>query len=158
VLDGLDGRIEAVIDGGACGVGVESTILSLDGGPVLLRPGGVTAEDIARTLGTAPRERAQTAPLNAPGQMASHYAPNSSVRLNATDWRPGELRLGFGPVDCDLNLSATGDLTEAAANLFVHMHALDAMGGGAIAVSPVPDVGLGRAINDRLNRAAAPRE
>jgi L-threonylcarbamoyladenylate synthase len=89
--------------------------------------------------------------------LASHYAPGAAVRLNADTPQEGELLLGFGPVDCDLNLSPTGDLREAAANLFGHLHALDARGAAAIAVSPIPDTGLGQAINDRLRRAAAPR-
>ncbi|WP_412509873.1 Sua5 family C-terminal domain-containing protein, partial [Roseovarius sp. SYSU LYC5161] len=91
------------------------------------------------------------------GQLASHYAPGARVRLGAEAAQPDEAMLGFGPVACDLNLSPTGDLTEAAANLFHHLHALDARGARTIAVSPVPDHGLGRAINDRLRRAAAPR-
>ena len=101
--------------------------------------------------------RQTTDALNAPGQMASHYAPGAPVRLNAAAARPGELMLGFGPVSCDLNLSPSGDLTEAAANLFDFLHRLDAMK-QPIAVAPVPDHGLGRAINDRLRRAAAPRD
>jgi L-threonylcarbamoyladenylate synthase len=155
VMAGLGGRIDAVLDGGACPVGLESTILGLDGPARLLRPGGLPAEAIEACLGAAllPPEAGLIA---APGMLASHYAPESVLRLGATEARPGEVLLGFGPVAGDLNLSAVGDLTEAAANLFHHLRALDRTA-GRIAVAPVPDRGLGRAINDRLRRAAAPR-
>jgi L-threonylcarbamoyladenylate synthase len=157
VLAGLGGRIEAVIDGGPCAVGVESSIVGLSGAPVLLRPGGVPVEALEATLG-APLARHQAGdPLTAPGQMASHYAPGARVRLGALAAGAGEVMLGFGAVAGDLNLSVAGDLCEAAANLFHHLHALDAMGATGIAVAPIPEVGLGRAINDRLRRAAAPR-
>ncbi len=152
----LDGRIDAILDGGACPVGLESTIVGLAPRPILLRPGGLPAEAIEDCLG-APLARPEAdAGIVAPGQMASHYAPAAALRLNAAAPRPGELYLGFGQGPSDLNLSATGDLTEAAANLFRHLHALDREG-RPIAVAPVPDHGLGRAINDRLRRAAAPR-
>lgn len=155
VIAGLNGRIAAVVDDGPCPVGVESTIIGLSGAPALLRPGGIAAEDVQRVLGVALQSRDNAGALTAPGQMASHYAPGAPVRLNASAARPGELLLGFGPMSCDLNLSASGDLTEAAANLFDHLHRLDARG-KPIAVAPVPGHGLGRAINDRLRRAAAP--
>ncbi|SEN83563.1 translation factor SUA5 [Roseovarius tolerans] len=158
VMAGLAGRIEAVVDGGACPVGVESTILGLANEPVLLRPGGVPVEALEAALDQPIARRAKGAALSAPGQMRSHYAPGAKVRLEAEAPRPGEVMLGFGPVEADLNLSRAGDLTEAAANLFHHLHALDAMGGEGIAVSPIPETGLGRAINDRLRRAAAPKE
>ncbi len=157
VIEGLGGRIDAVLDGGPCEVGVESTIVGLVGKPTLLRAGGLPAEAIESCLGFPLASPESTERPNAPGQLASHYAPKAALRLDATDRRADELMLGFGPVDCDLNLSASGDLTEAAANLFRHLHDLDACGAGRIAVSPVPDHGLGRAINDRLRRAAAPR-
>ena len=162
VLAGLGGRIDAVLDGGACGVGLESTIVGCDGAqdPMqasLLRAGGLPVEVIEAALGVALLRPADQARPTAPGQMESHYAPRGQVRLNASHAQPGEILLGFGPVDAALNLSARGDLTEAAANLFGHLHQLDAMGATHIAVSPVPDHGLGRAINDRLRRAAAPR-
>ncbi len=157
VLDGLSGRIEAVLDGGACPVGVESTIVGLTGTPTLLRPGGVAAEEIETVLGQPLALHSEGDPLIAPGQMTSHYAPGAKVRLNADHAEPGEALLGFGPMACTLNLSERGDLTEAAANLFHHLHALDAMTPAGIAVAPIPDTGLGRAINDRLRRAAAPR-
>lgn len=161
VVDGLDGRIDAVVDGGACPVGVESTIVDCSGAaPVLLRAGGIPVEAIEACLGQTlllPDEAAPDRPT-APGQLASHYAPMGRVRLNAEVAGPGEIMLGFGNVDCTLNLSPSGDLLEAAAQLFGHLHRLDAMKAKQIAVSPIPDHGLGRAINDRLRRAAAPRD
>ncbi|KNG92583.1 L-threonylcarbamoyladenylate synthase [Pseudaestuariivita atlantica] len=156
VLAGLNGRIAAVLDDGPCPVGVESTIL--DPGPParMLREGGVTAEDVARVLGSAPLPP-ETSTITAPGQLASHYAPRAHLRLNAAAPQPGETYLGFGPGPADLSLSESGDLAEAAATLFARLHDLDAMGVTRAAVAPVPDQGLGRAINDRLRRAAAPR-
>lgn len=157
VASGLSGRIAAILDGGACGVGLESTILGLTNSPTLLRPGGLPQEAIEAALG-APVSRHQSGdPLTAPGQMSSHYAPGARLRLEATNLRDGEMLLGFGPVEATLNLSYAGDLTEAAANLFRHLHEMDALNPGTIAVSPIPNHGLGRAINDRLKRAAAPR-
>lgn len=152
VLSGLAGKIDAVLDGGACTVGLESTIV---GGqpPALLRHGGIATEDIEALTG--PLAQAGEG-ISAPGQLASHYAPHARVRLNAESARAGEAFLGFGDGPCDLNLSATGDLIEAAANLFGHLHTLDARE-QRIAVAHIPDHGLGRAINDRLKRAAAPR-
>ncbi len=164
VAEGLSGRIEAIMDGGACAVGVESTILGFRDGPdgttqaVVLRPGGIASEEIEAVLGAPVLRSEADGKISAPGQLASHYAPGAGVRLNADDRREGELLLGFGPVECDLNLSETGDLREAAANLFHHLHALDARGATVIAVSPIPQTGLGAAINDRLSRAAAPRD
>ena len=159
VLDGLAGRIDAVVDGGACGVGVESTIVGLSGAATLLRPGGLPVEVIEACLG-APLAAPQGEGITAPGQFASHYAPGAPVRLNVTAPRPGELWVGFGPASAaaPMTLSATGDLVEAAAALFHTLRAADARANGApIAFAPVPDHGLGRAINDRLRRAAAPR-
>ena len=157
VMAGLAGRIAAVLDGGACAVGVESTILGLLDGPQLLRPGGVPVEALEAMLGPLVIGGSAEKP-NAPGQLASHYAPSAAVRLDAVDARPGEVRLGFGPGACDLNLSLAGDLVEAAANLFHSLREADQLAAGrVIAVAPVPEVGLGRAINDRLRRAAAPR-
>ncbi len=157
VLAGLDGRIAAVLDGGPCAVGVESTILGLVDGPQLLRPGGIAVEDIEALLGPLPMGGSQEKP-NAPGQLASHYAPAAPVRLDARDVRVGEVRLGFGPGEAELYLSQSGDLVEAAANLFHMLREADRLAQGrVIAVAPVPEAGLGRAINDRLRRAAAPR-
>jgi len=158
----LQGRIDLIVDGGPASVGVESTIVSCLGAPTLLRPGGVPRDVIERVLGhplviaDAPSD---DTPL-APGMLASHYAPKSTLRLNAIDVRPGEALLAFGPdaprAATTLNLSPSGDLIEAAANLFHHLRALDAAG-ATIAVMPIPNEDLGEAINDRLARAAAPR-
>lgn len=158
VRDGLSGRLDVIVDGGACPVGVESTIVGIsDGKPVLLREGGVAAEDIEKVLGTTLPSHGDGEALNAPGQMLSHYAPGAAVRLGATEPKGDEVMLGFGNMAASLNLSPTGDLNEAAANLFDYLHRLDATG-RPIAVAPVPENGLGRAINDRLRRAAAPRD
>ena len=158
VLAGLGGRIAAVLEGGACAVGVESTILALDGHASLLRPGGVAVEDIERILGHAVLLPTDPATPKAPGQLASHYAPEAAVRLNVTSPRAGEVYVGFGSQGA-LTLSAGADLIEAAANLFHILREADALAGpnGAIAFAPIPETGLGRAINDRLRRAAAPR-
>nr|WP_214649911.1 L-threonylcarbamoyladenylate synthase [Palleronia pontilimi] len=158
VLEHLGDRIDAVLDGGPCDVGVESTILQPGpDGTRLLRPGGLPAEAVEDCLGRPLLAPEVSERPTAPGALASHYAPKGRVRLNVEHPRDGETLLGFGPVACALNLSPAGDLVEAAANLFGHLHRLDAMGVTAIAVSPIPDHGLGRAINDRLARAAAPR-
>ncbi len=158
VLAGLDGKIAAVLDGGACAVGVESTIVGFDPAATLLRPGGLPAEAVEACLGAPLALPAPGDTVSSPGQLQSHYAPRAGLRLDATDLSPGERLLGFGPVEADLNLSPSGDLVEAAANLFHHLHRLDADGDAPIAVSPIPETGLGRAINDRLRRAAAPRD
>ncbi|MTH76575.1 L-threonylcarbamoyladenylate synthase [Paracoccus aestuariivivens] len=155
---GLGGRIPAVLDAGNCPVGVESTIIGwVDGRPALLRPGGVSAEQIEAVLGQ-PLTRPAINPdaPNAPGQLTSHYAPRASLRLNATSVAPGEVMIGFGEVAGELTLSASGDLAEAASNLFDLLRQADATG-RPIAVATVPETGLGAAINDRLRRAAAPR-
>lgn len=157
VRAGLAGRIDAVVDGGACRVGIESTIVDCTGDTTLLRAGGLPVEALEACLGGPIFTAADAERPTAPGQLASHYAPRGTLRLNADAARPGETLLGFGAVDAALNLSPTGDLIEAAAHLFGYLHRLDAMGAMQIAVSPVPDHGLGRAINDRLRRAAAPR-
>ncbi len=156
VAAGLTGKIAAIVDGGGCGVGLESTILSTTP-PTLLRAGGIPVEAITACLGTSLLTDQTPVNPSAPGQLASHYAPIGTVRLNVSDPRPGETLLGFGPVEAAFNLSPSGDTTEAAANLFAMLHALDAQGAKQIAVSPIPDTGLGAAINDRLRRAAAPR-
>lgn len=157
VFSGLDGCIDAVIDGGACPVGVESTIVSCVQHPALLRAGGIPVEALAACLGRALSQKADPETPQAPGQLASHYAPKGTVRLNATTLEDEEVLLGFGNVDATLNLSPSGDLVEAAARLFDCLHQLDQMNVKMIAVSPVPETGLGLAINDRLRRAAAPR-
>jgi len=167
VLTDLRGRIDMVIDGGNCDVGVESTIVSLLGEPTLLRPGGLAREQIERLLGrplavsVAADDAPQKLEIIAPGMLASHYAPKAKLRLNATSPRDGEALLAFGPAPrfagTAFNLSPRGDLIEAAANLFSQLRALDASGAKAVAVMSVPHEGLGEAINDRLTRAAAPR-
>jgi L-threonylcarbamoyladenylate synthase len=156
VFAGLGGKIAAVLDNGPCAVGVESTIVSLAGPPTLLREGGLTRERIEQVLGKRLMATPTSAAITAPGQLASHYAPRAPVRLNAKTVFPGERMLGFGGIDGDLNLSASADLAQAAARLFEYLHQLDASD-QPIAVAPIPDTGLGRAINDRLARAAAPR-
>jgi L-threonylcarbamoyladenylate synthase len=166
VADDLGDRIRLVVDGGATPVGVESTIIKVeDGLPRLLRPGGVGAEEIEALLGR-PLARRDGAAIEAPGRMMSHYAPEAAMRLDVAEVRPGEALLAFGPVRpagseraaAIRNLSERGDLREAAANLFTCLKELDRLGTGTIAVEPVPETGLGEAINDRLARAAAPRE
>jgi L-threonylcarbamoyladenylate synthase len=171
VRSDLEGRIDLIVDGGAVAVGVESTIVGCFDAPMLLRPGGVPREAIERVLGrtlTQPPDDADNdtnQPL-APGMLASHYAPRTKVRLNATSVEPGEALLAFGSdsvpgmeaATAAMNLSARGDLNEAAAHLFSYLRALDARAARAIAVMPVPQHGLGEAINDRLRRAAVGRE
>ena len=159
VLDpdsGLGGRIAAVLDAGPCAVGVESTIIGwADGAPVLLRPGGIPAEAIEGVLDQPLIRGADPANPVAPGQLASHYAPKAALRLNATAAHEGETFIGFGSPG-PFSLSPDGDLAQAAARLFDVLRRADALG-RPIAVAPVPDHGLGAAINDRLRRAAAPR-
>jgi len=164
----LGERIDLIVDGGPTPVGVESTIVKAEGGRiVLLRPGGVPVEDMERGAGMlVVRDEANGQGVQAPGQLASHYAPRAHVRLNVSDVRAGEALLAFGEgraanaegAVAMLNLSQSGDLREAAANLFAFMHRLDESRAQTIAVEPVPDRGLGEAINDRLRRAAAPRD
>ena len=161
VLADLRGRIDLILDGGSCAVGLESTIVSCLGQPALLRPGGLPRADIERVLGNALLlPPADEAPL-APGMLASHYAPKARLRLDAAAVRAGEALLAFGPqplpANRTLNLSPRGDLIEAAANLFSHLRALDLAGTTDIAVMQIPHDGLGEAINDRLARAAAPK-
>ncbi|MBM3548073.1 MAG: threonylcarbamoyl-AMP synthase [Alphaproteobacteria bacterium] len=157
VRDALGNKVAVVLDGGPCRVGVESTVVDLSGErPVLLRPGGVPAESIDAILG--PLAMPGEGPIRSPGQLESHYAPAAAVRLNAAEARPGEALLAFGPTSSPaLNLSPAGDVVEAAANLFSYLRRLDRPGITAISVMPIPEHGLGRAINDRLRRAAAPR-
>lgn len=164
VLDGLAGRIDAVLDGGACPVGIESTIIGFDGeAPVLLRPGGLAIEAIADALGR-PVLPAAGGGITAPGQLVSHYAPRARLRVGATEPDGREVWIGFGPGGPDgaLNLSPSGDAAEAAANLFAYLRAADARaaetGAEGIAVAAIPAEGLGQALNDRLARAAAPRD
>jgi L-threonylcarbamoyladenylate synthase len=165
VLADLQDRIDLILNGGTTDVGVESTIVACTGGPpVLLRAGGVPREVIAARLGYPLGARGEDDGIRAPGQLASHYAPRSHVRLNAATVAAGDALLAFGPIlppgsdqaTAILNLSPTGNMTEAAANLFAHLRMLDGQA-ATIAVMPVPMTGLGEAINDRLARAAAER-
>lgn len=144
----------AALDGGPCAIGLESTVVALLDRPRLLRPGAVTRAEIEALIG--PLSEAEADARRSPGRLVRHYAPNLPLRLNAEEPRADEVWLGFGPRGGDgLNLSPDGDLTEAAANLFAYLRAADRLEGPAgIAVAPIPDVGLGEAINDRLRRAA----
>jgi len=155
VLRSLGRSIELIVDGGPTSVGLESTIVAVDGNSLrILRPGPITAEQLAEssgmTVGGAGSDK-----IEAPGQLAQHYAPSKPVRLDATDKQGGEWLIGFGPVAGDVTLSARGDLTEAAARLFELLHSADESDASRIAFAPIPNEGLGVAINDRLRRAAA---
>ncbi len=163
----LGSKAALIVDGGPCEIGVESTILKVEDGKILLlRPGGISVEEIERTIGTNVERVTKGKAIQAPGMLASHYAPQAKMRLNVADIRPGEALLGFGTpgkverekASAFLNLSQNGDLREAAANLFSMLRKLDEAGVSTIAVEPVPAAGLGEAINDRLARAAAPRD
>jgi len=154
VLASLDGEIPLILDAGPTSQGLESTIAAPEDERIrLLRPGPVTAEMLEQASGL-PVLAATSGAIEAPGQMLSHYAPSKPVRLNARTARAGEYLIGLGDMACDFNLSATGDLAEAAARLFDALHRADASDARAIAVAPVPEYGLGIAINDRLKRAA----
>jgi L-threonylcarbamoyladenylate synthase len=164
VAESLGDRVKLILDGGPCEVGLESTVLDLTTAmPTLLRPGGATREAIEEVIGPVALSHAVpsgNAAHKSPGQLASHYAPARPVRLNATSVTADEGLLAFGPqppagANQVLNLSVSGDLTEAAANLFAHLRALDQPANTRIAVMPIPQTGLGLAINDRLRRAAA---
>lgn len=163
----LGGKIRLILDGGAAGVGVESTIIKVEGDVVrLLRPGGLDVGEIEALLGVAVVRSDHAGAIEAPGMLASHYAPNAGVRLNVDSIEDGEVFVNFGGQSISnvaraaatFELSAGGDLREAAANLFAVMKKADGYGARAIAFAPVPMDGLGEAINDRLVRAAAPRE
>jgi L-threonylcarbamoyladenylate synthase len=162
VAEELTGRVDLILDGGPCPIGLESTVVGFhDDQPVLLRPGAISREAIEKIVGPLGAPSGDL--IEAPGMMTSHYAPHATLRLNATGVRPGESLLAFGAhvppgAMATCNLSPKGDLTEAAAHLFAMLRTLDKSGSASIAVMPVPDVGLGEAINDRLARAAAPRQ
>jgi L-threonylcarbamoyladenylate synthase len=155
VADSLGGKVDLILDAGSATLGIESTVIGFDGDrPLLLRPGAVPREEIQDLVGPlgAPGNLIQS-----PGQLASHYAPRAGLRLNAGEIESGEVLLGYGDAPgAKLNLSPGGDLHEAAANLFAMLRELDKVA-TRIAVSPIPDKGIGEAINDRLRRAAAPR-
>ncbi|ABQ66448.1 translation factor SUA5 [Rhizorhabdus wittichii RW1] len=157
VARSLAGRITLVLDDGPTAVGIESTIVAVETDRLrLLRPGAIIVEMLAEAAGVAVERRGDGS-IEAPGQMASHYAPSKPLRLNAERAKAGEYLIGFGAVAGDVTLSASGRLDEAAARLFDLLHAADQSDAAAIAVAPVPSDGLGLAINDRLQRAAAPR-
>lgn len=165
VKDSLGDAVDLIVDAGTCDLGLESTIVGFfDAGPVLLRPGAVSTEDIEAVLGH-PLSRQTDADSNnpqSPGQLLSHYAPRADLRLNVHDVQSHEALLGFGSempatANLSINLSHSGDLKQAAARLFSALHELDQSGIETIAVMPIPQRGLGEAINDRLRRAAAPR-
>lgn len=144
VATSLGDRVPLIIDDGACAAGLESTIVRQG---VVLRPGPIPAADLGFALGGGER-------IEAPGQLATHYAPGKPLRLNAIEARAGEFLIGFGSIAGDMTLSAGGDLVEAAARLFEALHVADASDAAGIAVAPVPQAGVGEAINDRLRRAA----
>jgi L-threonylcarbamoyladenylate synthase len=157
VRQSLGNKVDLILDGGPTRLGLESTVVGFDHGkPVLLRPGSLARVTIEAVAGPLGRPADET--ISAPGQLASHYAPDAKIHLNAVAAGPGEVLLAFGPATgATRNLSRSGDLEEAAANLFAMLRELDAMNPRAIAVMPIPHHGLGEAINDRLRRAAAPR-
>ena len=170
VIQGLGKNVGFILDGGPCKSGLESTIIDCTGQKAcLLRPGGITREAVATALAEAGLDPTITIanPLDdntrpiAPGQLTSHYAPRATLRMAAEIWRQGEELIGFGKIHgagkLRLNLSPSGNLIEAAANLFSMLHAADATSTKMIAIAPIPNVGLGEAINDRLLRASAPR-
>lgn len=146
------GAAAVALDGGACRIGLESTVVSLLDRPRLLRPGAVTRQQIEALIG--PLAEAEADARRSPGRMAAHYAPDAPVRIDADAPRAGEAYLAFGPSEAAFNLSPTGDLREAAANLFAMLRAADRTRPKGIAVAPIPGEGLGEAINDRLRRAA----
>ncbi len=164
VAQSLGDGVDAILDGGPCDIGIESTVIGFSGARcIVLRPGGISAEDIEAVVGPL------SLPLNdseisSPGMLLRHYAPDSPIQLNADHAAPGAVMLGFGPdmphdaPPGSLNLSAGGNLREAAANLFAMLRALDALGRDGICVMPIPQSGLGVAINDRLCRAATPED
>jgi L-threonylcarbamoyladenylate synthase len=154
VLASLGGAVPLILDAGPCVDGLESTIIAVrENGWQILRPGPVTENAIVEVAGTRPMALT-SARVEAPGQLASHYAPSKSVRLNALSARDGEWLIGFGAISGDENLSPDNDLAQAAAHLFDALHNADASDRATIAVAPIPDDGIGVAINDRLKRAA----
>ena len=169
VAEGLGDKVDMILDGGKCPGGLESTVVDLSVAETrILRPGLVTQEAIEAVLGMPVAIAASEIPaeggddVKSPGMLSSHYAPKKPLRLNAARAEAGEAFLAFGPnpppsILASLNLSPKGDLVEAAANLFAYLHRLDASQARTIAVMPIPETGLGAAINDRLKRAAAPR-
>jgi L-threonylcarbamoyladenylate synthase len=157
VAASLDGKVDLILDGGACTAGIESTIVALrdDGRWQVLRPGPITQAQICAVLGSESAILTSAGSIEAPGQLASHYAPGKPLRLNAATAADDEFHIGFGPVPGDVSLSPAGDLAEAAARLYAGLHQAAAAPQPRIAVAPVPEKGIGAAINDRLRRAAA---
>jgi L-threonylcarbamoyladenylate synthase len=157
VFDGLGGKIEMIIDGGTTDEGIESTIISIDAEDTirLLRPGTIASDEIADKAANPVLDR-ENNQITAPGQLASHYAPDAQIRLNASEKMEGEYLIGFGIIDGDINLSPTSNLKEAAKNLFSYIRKADKRTDN-IAIAPIPMTGIGIAINDRIKRAAAPR-
>ena len=157
VINGLGSKIDLIVDAGPCQIGIESTIIAILNEEItLLRPGSITADDITQKS-KKPVKDCDGATITAPGQMASHYAPNKVIKLNKTESTSDNYLIGFNKMNCDINLSKSGDLSEAAANLFTYLRIADASNKDYIAVAPIPNKGVGIAINDRLKRAAAPR-
>ena len=160
VKDGLGDRIDMILDGGDCTCGIESTIVTFDKDKVIiLRPGSVTKEMIENSVQAPVQDftPSSDSEITAPGQLLSHYAPDARVRLNATNKKAGEYMIGFGDIEGDRSLSKSGDLIEAASNLFNSLREADKTDATTIAIAPIPNHGIGIAINDRLERAAAPR-
>ena len=157
VISRLNGKIEGIISGYSSKIGLESTIISFLPEPSILRFGAIDETEISELLGLDLKKKREDEKISAPGQLSSHYAPKGSIRLNSKVFKKNEVSLGFGEILCDLNLSREANLAEAAANLFDYLHRLDEMGAEKIAVSPIPEEGIGIAINDRLRRAAAPK-
>ncbi|GHA57913.1 threonylcarbamoyl-AMP synthase [Amylibacter ulvae] len=164
VMDGLAGKIDVVLDGGNCQVGLESTIITIthDDQIVLLRAGGISVESIEAVIGRPVLRDEQPDVPQSPGQLLSHYAPSAHLQMNINQRLPNHAHLGFGDMECDLNLSVQGDVVEAGANLFSMLRKIDSFAERhalvGITVAPIPEQGLGLAINDRLKRAAAPRD
>ena len=157
VLASLGNAAPGILDAGPCQRGVESTIVAVRGdGYVILRPGPLTAEELEKFIGCPPMPD-NNGKIEAPGQLASHYAPLKALRLNVSDAEPDEYHIGFGDVHGEVNLSPEADLAEAASRIFAFLHLADASNSAKIAVAPIPHSGMGYAINDRLSRAAADR-
>jgi L-threonylcarbamoyladenylate synthase len=155
VAASLGGKVDLILDGGSCEAGIESTIVALRAGGrwQILRPGPITEAELAAVLGGT--SDVTPSGIEAPGQLASHYAPGKPVRLGAGEAAADEFHIGFGPVAGDVTLSASGDFAEAAARLYAALHEGAAAAQPRIAVAPIPEDGIGAAINDRLKRAAA---
>ncbi len=160
VAEGLSSSVDMILDGGDCLRGIESTIITFEGADIIiLRPGSVTKDMLEKASSTKVRNfiASPESTITAPGQLSSHYAPNAKVRLNATSKNAGDYFIGFGDIKGDASLSETGDLIEAASNLFKALREADKTGADTIAIAPIPKHDIGIAINDRLDRAAAPR-